>query len=309
MLSPTLLHIDERGRTRDFSLAEAFFNPALVEEHGISGFLRGLATQPAQEIDLLLVDEVRNVLFGAPGAPPRDLAALNIQRNRDHGLPDYNSARIAYGLPPARTFAAVSSAPNVQGALNRAYRSIDKLDLWAGGLAEDHVPGAMLGETFRAILADQFRRLRDGDRYWYERDPYFLANPGLLAELRATTLADVIRRNTPIGDEIPDRVFGPPLEAATEPDSRDCLRGRVAPRFSLVVYDGGSVEDLTTCATANDVTAVYLRDGGEWISLIVGAPNFVNQRFRDLFPEGVPPLTPLVVSSAGPSGEESAEGN
>ena len=309
MLSPTLLHIDERGRTRDFSLAEAFFNPALVEEHGISGFLRGLATQPAQEIDLLLVDEVRNVLFGAPGAPPRDLAALNIQRNRDHGLPDYNSARIAYGLPPARTFAAVSSAPNVQGALNRAYRSIDKLDLWAGGLAEDHVPGAMLGETFRAILADQFRRLRDGDRYWYERDPYFLANPGLLAELRATTLADVIRRNTPIGDEIPDRVFGPPLEVATEPDSRDCLRGRVAPRFSLVVYDGGSVEDLTTCAAANDVTAVYLRDGGEWISLIVGAPDFVNQRFRDLFPEGVPPLTPLVVSSDGPSGEESAEGN
>ena len=135
MLPSTLLHVDERGRTRDLSLADAFFNPALVEEHGISGFLRGLAMQPAQEIDTLLVDEVRHVLFGAPGAPPRDLAALNIQRNRDHGVPDYNSVRIAYGLPPARTFADVSSDPQVQDALGRAYRSIGHLNLWSGGLA------------------------------------------------------------------------------------------------------------------------------------------------------------------------------
>ncbi len=218
MLSPTLLHIDGAGHRRDFSLAEVFFNPALVEEHGVSGFLRGLAAAPAQEIDLLLVDEVRSMLFGAPGGPLRDLAALNIQRNRDHGLPDYNSARSAYGLPPAQTLADVSSAPGVQDALQRAYRSIDGLDLWAGGLAEDHVPGAMLGETFRTILVDQFRRLRDGDRYWYERDPYFLANPGLLAELQTTTLAALIRRNTPIEDELPDRVFGGPPPAVAAGD-------------------------------------------------------------------------------------------
>ena len=315
MLSPTLLHIDEDGDRLDFSLAEVFFNPPLVERHGISGFLRGLATQHAQEIDLLLVDEVRNLLFGAPGAPLRDLAALNIQRNRDHGLPDYNTARIAYGLPPARTFADVSSDPEVQDALRRAYSSIDELDLWAGGLAEDHVPGAMLGETFRVILTDQFRRLRDGDRYWYERDPYFLANSELLAELRATTLADVIRRNTPIGTEIPDRIFGgpPPAAPTSEPDA-DCLRGEIDPGFSLVVYEGGSVDDLTTCAAGNGVTAVHILEGGQWTPLIFGAPDFVNQRFRDLFPQGLPPLTPLVVASHGPAdGEpedgERAEGN
>ena len=96
----------------------------------------------------------------------------------------------------------------MQDALALAYGDIRLLDLWTGGLAEDHAPGSMLGETFRAIVAEQFRRLRDGDRYWHEPDPFFRANPALLAEVRATTLADVVRRNTPLDAEVPASVFG-----------------------------------------------------------------------------------------------------
>ena len=177
MLSPSLMHIDASGRTQAFSLAASFFNPELVEAEGIEGFLRGLAIQQAQEIDPLLIDEVRNMLFGAPGGPVRDLAALNIQRTRDHGLADYNTTRMAYGLPPVRDFADVSSDPDTVEALRAVYGEIGYLDLWVGGLAEDHLPGALVGETFHAILVDQFRRLRDGDRYWYERDPFFRREP------------------------------------------------------------------------------------------------------------------------------------
>ena len=216
MLSPTLMLIDDEGVESGLPLRDAFFDPSLVPRLGISGVLRGLARQQAQTIDVRLVDDVRNLLFGAPGGPGRDLAALNIQRGRDHGLPDYNTVRMAYGLPPAATFADISSDPEVQEALERAYGDLRHLDLWAGGLAEDPLPGAMVGETIHAILADQFRRLRDGDRYWFEQDPYFRANPGLLEEVRATTLADVIRRNTTIGDELPANVFGgPPRPAIT----------------------------------------------------------------------------------------------
>ena len=222
MLSPSLLLVDRSGDEREGSLVEAFFYPSLLTDEGISGLLRGLVRQQAQAVDPLVVDEIRNLLFGPPGSPGRDLAALNIQRGRDHGLPDYNTTRSAYGLAPARSFADVSSDPDAQVALDQAYGDVEDLDLWVGGLAEDHVPGSMIGETFRTIIAEQFRRLRDGDRYWFENDPYFLANPGLLQDVRATTLADVVRRNTAIGDELPENVFGGPvpaisIEAATSP--------------------------------------------------------------------------------------------
>ena len=230
MLGSSLLRVDDAGEEHAVPLRTAFFRPSLVAEHGISGLLRGLAGQQAQEIDLLLVDDVRNLLFGPPGGPGRDLAALNIQRGRDHGLPDYNSARAAYGLSLVTTFAGISPNTDVEDALTRAYGELHLVDLWAGGLAEDPMPGAMLGETFHTILVDQFRRLRDGDRYWFENDPYFLANPGLLAEVRATTLAKVIRRNTSIRDEIRDNVFGgpPPPDISIEAGPGRIVEGATA---------------------------------------------------------------------------------
>ena len=155
----------------------------------------------------MVVDEVRNLLFRGPGVRGMDLAALNIQRTRDHGIAGYNLIRQSYGLEAVVTFAEVSSDTSVQRTLEDIYDAVGQLELWPAGLAEDHMEGAMLGETFHAIIVDQFIRLRDGDRFWYENDPYFLTNKEILNELRETTLADIIRRNTPIDDEIPDDAF------------------------------------------------------------------------------------------------------
>lgn len=153
----------------EVALREAFFNPGLMAETGIAPILKYLASDPAQEIDNQVVDEVRNFLFGPPGAGGFDLASLNIQRGRDHGLADYNSVRLAYGLRAVHSFAEISSDPQVQAELAEAYGSVDNIDLWVGGLAEDHARGASVGPLFQAIVADQFERLRDGDRFWYQR--------------------------------------------------------------------------------------------------------------------------------------------
>ncbi|MCB1236960.1 MAG: peroxidase, partial [Verrucomicrobiae bacterium] len=171
MLSATLLRLDRSGRTireGDLSLARAFFNPsALTDEGGIEPVLRGLAARRAQEIDTRLIDEVRNFLFGPPGAGGFDLASLNIQRGRDHGIADYNQVRVDYGLSPVTSFDEISSDPNVAAALEALYGTVDNIDAWVGGLAEDHVPGASVGELVQTVLADQFARIRDGDRFWY----------------------------------------------------------------------------------------------------------------------------------------------
>ena len=83
--------------------------------------------------------------------------------------------------------------------------------------------------------------------------------------------------------------------------SATCLRGAIAEGFSLVVSEGGSIEDLEACAESRNVTALYALDGGEYVSYILGAPEFVNEGFAGLFADGVPALTPLTVQSDGPA--------
>ncbi len=174
------------------SLRDSFFNVSVVAAPGIDPILKYLASDRAQEMDAVVIDDVRNFLFGAPGQGGFDLAALNIQRGRDHGLPDYNSVRAAYGLPRVTSFAQISASPTVQQSLQATYGTVDKVDLWVGGLAEKHLPGSSLGATFTRIIVDQFTRLRDGDRFWYQN---VLPAP-VARSIQTTAFADILRRNT-----------------------------------------------------------------------------------------------------------------
>ncbi len=194
-LSSELQRLDDDGNVIDegnILLRDAFFNPADVLELGIDPVLKGLTSNVSQEIDTQVIDDVRDFLFGPPGAGGFDLAALNIQRGRDHGLPDYNSAREQLGLAPAESFADISSDPDVQARLEEAYGTVDDIDVWVGALAEDHVNGGSLGELASTVLADQFTALRDGDRFWYQNT--FSGQE--LREIDSTRLSDVIERNT-----------------------------------------------------------------------------------------------------------------
>ena len=79
-----------------------------------------------------------------------------------------------------------------------------------------------------------------------------------------------------------------------------CLRGAVSEGFSLVVFEGGSVEELVSCAESRDIVALYMLHEGVFVSYILGAPGFVNAGFLELFPDGLPPITPLIATSNGP---------
>ena len=96
--------------------------------------------------------------------------------------------------------------------------------------------------------------------------------------------------------------FGDDLDDDGQQPWPECLRGDVAAGFSLVIYEGGSVDELEACAESRDVAALYALSEGEFVSYILSAPAFVTQPFRDLFADGLPPMTPLVARSEGPPG-------
>lgn len=184
-------------------LKDAFFTPAPIQNDGIEPFLRGMVATPMQEVDAHIIDDVRNFLFGPPGSGGMDLASMNIQRSRDVGLPSYNQARIDFGLTAVTSFADITSDSATQTALESIYGSVDKIDVWVGGISENHVAGAQVGPLFQSVLRDQFLRSRSGDRFYYENGQF---TAGEMAAIRATTVATLIERNAP-GVDLPDNAF------------------------------------------------------------------------------------------------------
>ncbi|MBX9699517.1 MAG: peroxidase family protein, partial [Acetobacteraceae bacterium] len=188
---------DETGAVEGgagFDLRDVFFMPpaAFAAGSGAAGFLRHLSTDLSQAMDVRIVEDLRNFLADPPVA--MDLAAINIQRGRDLGLPTLNGMREALGLAPHADVAALTDDAATAAALAAAFGSVDAVDLWTGGLAErPGSPVAFLGETFAAIIADQFTRLRDGDRLWWENQGFDAATRELIAR---TSLSDLIRRHT-----------------------------------------------------------------------------------------------------------------
>ena len=197
-ISDTQTGIDNQGNeVFTESLAQAFFNTAAEDEaNGIDPLLRNLGTDFAQATDVFAVSVLRNLLF-APlvggEVDQIDLIAIDIQRERDAGLGTLNQTRQAIGLRPYTTFADLTSDPVLQKTLQKVYGSVDKVDLFMGGLAENHASGALVGTTFRAIIARQFGVLRAGDRFFWQNEGFSSQAVFMISN---TTLADILKRNT-----------------------------------------------------------------------------------------------------------------
>ena len=75
-LNDEIEFFDNEGRAvRDgVTLAQAFNNASFLEETGIDSLLKYDASTQAQEVDLQVVDSLRNLLFGAPGSGGLDFS-------------------------------------------------------------------------------------------------------------------------------------------------------------------------------------------------------------------------------------------
>ena len=191
------------------SLAENLFNAINgIYEKKLEPGLRGVTRQRPGAADLLMVDAARNFLFGNPRGTENgafDLAARSMQRGRDHGIADYNQVRKDYGLDPITKWEEVTNDTETIQLLNQLFPDINDVDLYVGGLAEAETGAAIVGPLYAKILEDDFNRLRDTDRFWFENDQF---TPQELAEIHDTRLADVLRRNTDLTTlDIPNNAF------------------------------------------------------------------------------------------------------
>src|SRR5260370_13483883 len=131
--------------------------------------------------------------LGGGGIGAMGVIGIDIQRERDVGLGTLNQTRRALGLEPFDSFADLTPDPILQKYLQAVYGNIDNVDLFEGGMAEVHAPGARVGPTFPAIIARQFDALRAGDRFLWMNEGVNYATASIIAN---TTLADIILRNT-----------------------------------------------------------------------------------------------------------------
>ncbi|XP_035291532.1 eosinophil peroxidase-like [Anguilla anguilla] len=191
-------------------LHKAFFTPwRLLFEGGVDPLLRGLVGQRAKlnVQDKLMHEELRNKLFQFSSKLALDLASLNMQRGRDHGLPGYNAWRGFCGLSRPQNEEELAQVMNntvMARKLIELYGTPENIDVWMGGVAEPFVHGGRVGPLFACIIATQFQKIRQGDRLWWQKEGVFTSQQR--ASLTRTSLARIICDNSGV-TEVPINPF------------------------------------------------------------------------------------------------------
>ena len=251
IVSGGLEQINEFGvLTNDQALQNAFFETAsqFATQGGADSLLRSIVAEQAPPLDSHIIDDLRNFLSDPPDAI--DLAATNIERGRDLGLGTLNQTREDLGLDPYTSFDEITSDPETAANLATAFGGdVNKVDLWTGGLSENHADGALVGETFQKIIGDQFTALRDGDRLFFENQGF---DAKTLKTIEGTTLSDIIVRNTAV-DHLQQDAFvaverhsgtAGPVPNAEDPDAPQLVIGSTGSDTLL----GGPQDDVLVAA-------------------------------------------------------------
>jgi Animal haem peroxidase len=94
-----------------------------------------------------------------------DLAAADILRVRERGVPRYNEFRRLFRLPPAATFEDLTHDRTLAEELRQVYGDVDRVDLVIGLYAEPKPAGFGFSDTaFRVFILMASRRLKS-DRF------------------------------------------------------------------------------------------------------------------------------------------------
>lgn len=203
------------------------FMPAdqLAQVGVVENVLHSLLYEKSRAIDPQFPESLRSIR----GANT-DIIVQNQVRASENGIPSYHTIRkLWYGgnhanlynrqgcrtanenspaPDPIECFRYVNSNETVAAALQTMYGKLTNINFYTAVVSEEPEQSAV-GRTSARIIADQFRRVRDGDRWWFE-SPYAGFTPREKRELkRETTIAALFRRNFP-NAHVQDEAFYAP---------------------------------------------------------------------------------------------------
>lgn len=147
--------------------------------------------------------------------PYQDLLAMDIQRGRDQGMVGYLTwRRFCDSTHSYNTWEDLEKGlpKELVNDLKELYQDeIDDIDALVALLEKpDEEDGGIVGKTFTCLLADQFARLKTGNRLFWEHDSSLLTVEQR-DFIKTSSLAKLLCRNTPV-HAVPANSFLPPSD-------------------------------------------------------------------------------------------------
>jgi len=203
----------------------------------LENVIRALIFEVTAPNDHMVDDALRDLPFTFPFAGGTDILALDFHRARLNGVPNYARLQAFYGRHSDRVYGAQgcpgsyerNNQPDPLGCFTRLvgntnstlaqnlkdlYGKVNRIDPLLGLLLEQHVDGTSFGYTIGSIIADTYRRVRDGDRFWFENrmqpNPY---GENKIWRIKQTKMGDLLRLNFnfPNPNQVPDNPFLSPF--------------------------------------------------------------------------------------------------
>lgn len=164
-----------------YSLATA--HPGAMTLHNYPNQLRRIDKKPEEGIFL-------------------DLAAVDVLRDRERGVPRYAEFRKLVGCRPPERFEDITDDPDDQRLLEEIYGSVERVDLLTGCLAEagserNWPPRFGFSDTaFRIFILMASRRLKS-DRFFTDDYTPEMYTPAGFAWVEDNGLKEVVERHAP----------------------------------------------------------------------------------------------------------------
>jgi Animal haem peroxidase len=135
--------------------------------------------------------------FDRPDGSLIDLAAIDILRSRERGVPRYNQFRRLFHMPAVETFEQMTDNPEWARQLREIYGDVERVDLMVGMYAEPKPKGFGFSDTaFRVFILMASRRLKSDRFFTRDYRPEVYTQAGL-DWVEDTSMRDVLLRHYP----------------------------------------------------------------------------------------------------------------